>query len=244
MQLVYGSASLPVNGASTSVRYRTILSDTGRPVRYVGMVDVVAYLDGDGQADLTAKELAFNAALMAPYRDLVLRQDSGAPSGTKLINSTSMSGVRLTDGPNYTNEAKDGEYVIQRVCRFTMEASYLIPNAQNAVLSFSEQIIGIGTGGPLTTWRMLVNGPPVQQVVYPATTMRVIQTGQAVGHMARPTPPPPRWPYPIEVVTRRKIGGGSPKREGPNALIEWPVNWYYEFESAIPLVALPSVPPM
>jgi hypothetical protein len=244
MQLWYGAAYLPVNGANTSVRYRTILSDAGRPVRYVGMIDVVAYLEGNGQAELTALELAFNAALMVPYRDLVLKQDSGAASGTRLVNSTSLSGVRLTDGPNYTNQAGDGEYVIQRVCRFTMEASYLIANAQNAVLSFEESITFMGTCGPETSWRMLVNASPVQQVVFPSTTQRVIQMGRAVGHTKRPTPPGPRWPYPIEKVTRRKIGYGSPKREGPNSLIEWAVTWSYEYESAMPLVAFPNAPPM
>lgn len=240
----YGSYGLPVNGVSSTVRYRAILSDSGRPVRYVGTIDVTAHLDGDGQASLTATEEAFNAACRVPYRDLVLKQDSGAASGTKLITNRSLSGVRIIDGPNYTNEAGDGEYVIRRVCRFTAEASYLITGAENAYLSFSESITVLGTGGPLTTWRAMVNGPPVQQVIYPATTRRVIQTGMATGHLREPVIPGPIWPYPIEVVTRRRHTRGSPRREGPSAFIEPTASWSYEYESSAPLVALPGRPPI
>lgn len=244
MQLSYGGYRFPINGASTTVRVRTVFADSGRPLRYVASLDVLAYLDGVGQADLTLKENALNAALAIPYQDIALFQDVGTPTGTKLVNSASMSGVRVVDGPNYTNEAKDGEYTVMRTVRFTAEASYLIANAKTAVVSWQESITILGANDPDTVWRTFVNAPPILQQVNGGTTSRLIQTGSAVGYLAGPAVPGPIWPWPIEKSRSRRITRTSPRREGPNSFIEYGASWSYEYESNGPLVAFPNLPPM
>jgi hypothetical protein len=241
MQLWYGNLAFPVNGVKAATRVRLVMADTGRPLRYKAAIDVKAYLDGSGEADLTVKENLVYAALLVPYQNLVLKQSTGAATGTNLLNSASISGVRIVDGPNFTNEAQDGEYVVQRVCTFTGEAEYLIAVGANAVLSFTETVSIFGNGGPVVRWRPMVNADPVPQIVYPSSTTRAVQTGQAVGHLGYPSVPGPNWPI-AELNEKRRIVRGSPKRLG-SGFIEYPVAWSYEFEALGPLVSLPNLPP-
>jgi hypothetical protein len=245
VQLKYGSYAFAVNGCEVTTRTSVIRSDTGRPIRYKVVVNVKAYIDGSGQADLTLKENQLRAVLAQPYGDLKLLQDSGADSSSALVSNNSITGVVITDGPHF-GEAQGAEFINRRTAEFTGEAEYVINNSAAAVISFQEEVSIIGTGGPITNWRLAVNARPVEQVVYPFSTVRVLQVGTAVGHMIRPTAPPPFWSYPIEKVERRRITAGSARRVGPGllALIQPSVSWQYEYESDRPLVALPNIPPL
>ncbi|MDB5308146.1 MAG: hypothetical protein JWO38_2348 [Gemmataceae bacterium] len=242
MRLVYGNAFMPINGATTTSRVRPVLASSGRPIRYVAQIEVKVWLIGNGQADLTAQENTLNAALLVPYQNLVLYQDTGFPTGTNLINPASISGVRVVEGPSYENDARDGEYVTQRTCRFVCEAEYVVPGAAAAMLSFTESVSINGTGGPVFRWRPLINAPPVRQIIYPASTVKATQAGSAVGHLGYPPVPPPLWPD-VEMVDQRSVTAGSPRRLG-QGFVEWPVQWRYTFEAYGPLVGLPSLPPL
>lgn len=241
MFLSYGSYIFPSNVTVPTSEVRLITSPTGRPLRYTARMMVKGYLQGAGQAQLVAQELALNAALLVPYQDLVFRQDTNAPTGMRLLEGPSISGVRIVEGPNYTNEAADGEYVIQRAFRFTAEAEYQIISAATAVVSWTETIAIVGTTGPVRSWRKMVNTGPVRQIVYPISTCRVIQSGQAVGYSTRPFAPDPLFPL-YEHFDRRKFAPISPKRLG-DSFIEAGIAWSYEFEADVPLVGLPSLPP-
>jgi hypothetical protein len=242
MQLVYGPARFPVNGAEVSSAVRAVLASSGRPVRYVGQIRVKVWLIGNGQAELTALENALNAALLVPYQTISFLQDSGLPTGMTMFNNASLSGVRIVDGPNYGNDARDGEYVTQRTATFVAEAEFVYPGSQLAMISFTESISYTGTGGPVFRWRPCINAPPIRQVVYPFSTQKATQSGQAVGHMAYPPVPDPIWPD-AEMPDQRSVVYGSPKRLG-QGFIEYPVSWRYSFESIVPLVGLPSLPPL
>ena len=45
---------------------------------------------------------------------------------------------------------------------------------------------------------------------------------------------------------RSRVSYEDARRVGPasNALVEWPVSWQYDFEANVPLVGLPSIPPL
>ena len=245
MQLVYGNLAFPVNGCEVTSRTSIERASTGRPLRYKVALDVKAYIEGSGQADLTAKENLVRLALAQPYGNLKLLQDSGADSSSALVSNNSISGVVIVDGPHFA-EAQGAEFVNRRTATFTGEAEFLIANADAAVVQFQEEVSIIGTGGPLTTWRLAVNARPVQQVVYPFSTVKIVQVGTAVGHRIRPSAPAPFWAYPIEKVDRRRITTGSARRIGPGilGLIEPSVSWQYEYEWDRPLIALPNLPPL
>lgn len=245
MQLVVGSISFAANSAEVTRAVRTVRAPTMRPLRYVNRVSVRVYLLADGQAALSALETSVSNALALLDQaggDIVFRQDSGAASGIVLTHADSISGVRIIDGPKFP-EGNGAEYVNRRTCEFTAEAEYVIQNAANAVLSWREQIQITGTGGPATRCRPAINAKPVRQIIYPYSVVRAVQIGQAVGHTVRPTPPGPFAPA-FELEDQRTITPGSPRRLG-NGLIEPSISWVYHFESpGIPLVGIPSNPPL
>ena len=182
--------------------------------------------------------------MLLPDQDLILYQDSGAPSSAAIRSADTVSGIKITSGPSF-GEAQGAEFINRRTARFRAEAEIIIVNTDAAVISFEETLVFFGSTLPRTIWRHAVNAGPVQQVVSPSTTLRIIQTGQAVGHRIRPTPPPPFWNYPIEQADKRVITYTAAKRIGPGAagLIEPGVQWKYEYETDRALVALPNLPP-
>jgi hypothetical protein len=242
MQLFWGQYRFPINGASTTSKAEATFSASGRPLRYIIKVGVLAYLDGDGPADLSFQENALRAALAIPYQDLILKLDTGQASSTQLLNATSVSGVRVVSGPDFTNDAKDSEYVTQRTARFEVAAEYLIRGTENALVSFTESVTVTGNGGPDRNWRFPINGPPIRQVVTPYSLITASQSGTAVGHTTRPVPPPPLWPDYL-VNPRHSHTKSTPEPHG-RAWLNWPVKWSYSFESDVPLVAMANLPPM
>lgn len=243
MRLWYGSYGLPLNGASTTSDVRTEFSYSGRPLRYVCSVEALVYIDGDGQSDLTTKENAFRAALSVPYLDLILRQDSGAASSTYLLNAGSMSGVRITDGPHFQNEAKDGEFVCVRTARFTAEATYLYRGTENAVVSFRESVSITGNGGPRRSWRFPVNAPARRQVITPYSLVTATQSGEMVGHTRQPPPRLPIWPDYL-VNDRSGTKNDSPRPLG-QAVVDFGISWNFVFERGDgPLIGVPGLPPL
>ena len=207
-------------------------------------MDCEATIIGSGQSDLTNKENEARAALMVPYKDFILKQDSGADSGTRLINQTSLSGVMVVDGPNFKTEGP-GEYVNQRTLTFAVEAEYLIPGADTAIVSWEESISVRGNGGPDYVWRFPINADAISQPVSLQSLIITIQRGSAKGHTKRPKPPPPfagRIPG-VFVNSAESYNKGSPKSLG-KAYIEWPIEWSYEYRSVAPLIGEPSLPPL
>ena len=242
MQLVIGNFFCPVNGAEVTGSSRAVLASSGRVVRKVSQVRAKVWLAADGQAACVAAETALAAALLVPYQSISLLTDAGRATGLTLLNGASISGCRVVEGPNFENDARDGEYVTQRTASFVVEAEFVVPGTQTAAISFTESISISGTGGPVVRWRPLINAPPVSQIIYPASTVKATQSGQAVGHLGYPTVPDPLFPA-FELVDQRRIVTGSPKRLG-QGFIEYPINWSYSFEGLGPLVAVPNLPPL
>ncbi len=243
MQLRWGTYAFPVNGCDLTSRTRLVTSDSGRPVRYVTRVDVEGELEGDGQAALSAQEAALRAALLINYVDLAFRSDSGGVTAVSLLNSASLSGVRVVDGPIFAGS--DGaEYATLRRFSFTVEAEFVIANAANAVLSFTETLSITGDGGPDTILRIPINVPLlVRQQISPRTPVFATQTGRAVGHTKYPPVPGPLWPRPTLQGKRTQINRENPRQLGL-ACVEYPVSWSYQYESDVPLVGVPGLPPL
>jgi hypothetical protein len=207
-------------------------------------MDVSTTIIGSGQADITAKENACMVALSQPYQDFILKQDSGADSGTRLINRTSLSGVMLTEGPNFKTAGR-GEYVNQRTVEFTVEAEYIFPGAQSLILSWEESITVRGNGGPSYVWRFPFNAPAEVQQVTLQSLITTVQRGRGVGHTRYPTAAAPfaGRPAGIFVNDTETVVRGSPKSIG-RGWVEYPIEWSYEYRSPAPVVGTPSLPPL
>ncbi len=246
MQLRYGTYSFPINGCMVTSQTQVIRSESGRPIRYKYTIHVKAYLEtSSGQAACSALENALRLALLKPYQTLALLEDSGATSSLAIISNNSISGVVIVDGPHF-NEAMDAEFVNRRTAEFTGEAEFMIPTASNAVISYHETVAITGNCGPVTSWRPAVNAKPVFQIVYPASTTKVTQSGRAVGHTGYPAPAALLFPQGLLKQEQSRIVRDSPRRIGPqsSALVEWPISWNYQFEANTPLLALPGTPPL
>jgi hypothetical protein len=237
MQLKWGTYSFNSNGCEVLSRIEALFSSARIPYAQRRILEVTGYLEADGQAALTAAQIALENALKVPYQDLVLYQDGGAVSATLLRNQGSLGGVVITSGPHFT-ESKPSEYATVRKFKFTAEAECPITNPVSALISFSEKMTYSG-GGPLYVMKRAINGPPQRQMVYPATEYVVSQTGEAVGYMSYPTAPPPRWPAALKETP--VISRVSPMRIGLSGYRDYRITWDYKFESVTPLIGAPTV---
>lgn len=247
MQAFWGRYPFPVNQAATTSSIRVITGDNLRPLRRVVTISVDATLDGTGQAALTAAEDACKLALAQSYQDFILKQDSGAASGTRLINQESLSGVRVVSGPDFY-DASNGEYVNQRKVRFTAEAVYVYPGSESAIVSWTETLSVQGDGGPDHVWRFPINKfDPFPQEVSRRSLIVTTQSGSAVGHVRYPDFPPPRFgkrPRNAVFVGKAAVNNtGTPKALG-QGWIEWPINWSYQWNSIVVLAGTPYLPPL
>jgi hypothetical protein len=203
------------------------MSQAGRPLRYQMRVDVEGYIEGTGQADLTIKEAIFRQALLTPYGNLSLLQDSGATSAVALFNNTSLSGTRIVEGPSF-EESQGPEYVTQRKVRFAMMAEYLAPGATGVLVKYMQSVTVIGTGGPVRVWRFPINAKPIRQIVKPYSLVTVIQRGEAVGHTSKPPAAPYLFSRDFLVNETASIEEATPRPMG-RAWVEYPVRWNYIF---------------
>jgi hypothetical protein len=241
MQAKWGTFSFLSNGCSVTSRTRLVQAETGRVVRYITRVSVAGWLEGDSQSSLALQEDQLRAVLLDQYRDFKFLTDANAATPLSLLNSESLSGVRVVDGPVFA-DADGAEYATVRRFSFDLEAEFIVRGAENAVLSWTETVAITGTGGPVRNWRVPINAfPPIRQTVTPRSIVRATQTGRGVGHIRYPATPRPLWPQ-YERLEMRALSPQSPRSLG-RAAVEWPVQWSYTFESDVPLVGFPSLPP-
>lgn len=236
MQLFWGSYAFQVNSNSISAKVQTLKNAGGQAYAQRRTFAVTAYLYGNGDTDLTQKENALKTALAVPYQDLVLNTNEGPPSSEILVNAGSITGVIITQGPDFetTNGA---EYSSERKFSFTAEAEYPITGTQNYLLNFTESLTFWG-GGQIYAHRLAINGPAQKQLVYPYVTFKCTQQGSAVGYRQYPGAKGP-W-FPLALKEAGKFTSKSPKRMGMGYQ-EYENTWSYEFESIAPLVAIPNI---
>jgi hypothetical protein len=231
----FGTYAFANNSIELRVSHRPVLNDGGQPVEMMKRVDVMGYLDGEGAAAISQAASALVTALSIPYQDFLLYQDDNTPSDTSLYNAGSLTGVVVKDID--FPDGRAGEYVTYRKFRFAVEASYPFNNTQSALRSFHERITRSG-GGYRDVWRPSLNGTPQRQRVYRATVYTTIQEGQAVGFLATPLRPPPKWPQYL-VEANPQTSEDSPERRG-NLYTDFAISWRYEFQSDVPLLGAPT----
>jgi hypothetical protein len=242
MQLWQGNYGFPVNGALVTSRTEVVRSDSGRPLRWRMYLDVEFTLKGSGPAQLSALENAARDALSRPYVDLVLRDDTGIPTSSRLVNADSISGVMVVDGPTF-RDGQGPEFVTLRTGRFTAVAEYVFRGAETALVSFTESISVQGNGGPVRNWRLPVNARPIRQEVTPYSIIRYTQQGAAVGHLIPPARQPP-YIDPDLLVNEQDAVSRDVGQPLGKAWINPVTRWTYVFESPELIPFNPVLPVM
>jgi hypothetical protein len=232
-QVWYGPGSFPVNSAHVSDRTEIVRSSSGRPLRWRKTMDVdVSYIAQTNNPvfELSNWENAVRNALAIPYQDLVLKDESGLQTSAKLSQYQSLSGVVITDGPHFP-QTETPEWVRVRTARFSGFAEYLFRGTETSLISFAQTVSITGNGGPRRIWRIPVNDyDPIRQQTSKKSIVRMVQAGQAIGHLTQPPKAAYLWDADLLVndAENTVLDGGKPIGK---AWVELTTRWQYTFEA-------------
>lgn len=250
MLLKHGTYSFQANSVVCRTQTVRQLNTAGMPMTLVTTMSVMGdLLAASGtptpQNDLSVLQAALEAALAVPYQDLVLYQDDGVTeTPTALKNAGSLSGVRITSGPNFQGGKGEGEYAVRRQFSFEASVETVAPRRVTELMSFQESI-SFGGGLPERRMARAINRPPIDQVTWPFTEFTATQSGSAVGLLTWPFGGPKNMPpLRFAAVTLReapKIDASGPDRVGPSGWRNYSVRWTANFASASPLIAAPTL---
>lgn len=243
MILVYGSYIHAANENWFRVEYHFKKSRLGYPQSLFTRWTIWGVITADSQSALTTALAALEAAYSVDgYNILVYLNDGTTLTQHYLLNSTTINGVQVTDFSYIDRDPRHGqsgcEYVNKRTYRIVLQAESVDDNAYG-LLSWEEQVVGIGTGGPIFIQKPALTGPPQRQIIQQQSSFRAIQSGRAVGYLGYPAAiATPIWPG-DEHVERRRIAPATPDF-GVRINTGYPISWHYEFESSSQLVGNPT----
>lgn len=227
------------NSAIIGAKTRVVKNSGGEMISLVTSYEVKGYVYGTGQQDVSDSMNELESALARPYSNFLFYQDDGAVSATALYNGPSLSGVTVTDGPNWLLDARGANYVRQNEYTFTVSAEYPLSNTRNMLLSFEERIIRSG-GGPRYMLQECLYGPPQRQRIRAATIFSTVQEGSAEGYLRQPRIPPALWP--AHLMFAPDTMEASPDREG-KGFKRYAISWKYTYMSPVYLPGPPNLWP-
>lgn len=238
MYLKYGDYQHASGEVSVVISKQGIFADAAilRGVRE--RWDLQGRLQAESPAALTTALEELAAAYAVQGQDVGFYFDDGTPSSHQITSAATNGGVRVVAPPSFP-QGKGAEYSTFRTYTIALEAEVLDDSA--TLIAWHERLNFSG-GGPQFAYLQPINGLPIKQLLKQSTPYRATQAGEAVGMYAYPTPAPPLWPT-AEHVHLRELHYELPKRMGEGAsttFTEFRVTWSYQFESAAPLVGLPT----
>lgn len=238
MQLKVGSYAFSANSVQVGSHISTEYTPFGLPIRQTKTLEVSGYLDGSDQDSLTTATTNLETALTLPNPSIILYQDSGAASATKLLSVGALGGVRITSGPNF-EPILGNDYVNLRKFTFTAEATYavVLGTFPGLWVEFNETVSLTG-GGPLYVLRPNILGEAQRQLVYPLTPLRVAQAGSGKGW--RTWPPIPTALFPGALLQPGNVNRGSPEPIGFGQYQNYPITWSYEMGFTTPQEVTPT----
>lgn len=228
----YGSYEHPaaeVNLAKMDIAYRH--GPRGVRMERVDTIHLYGQFCEDTTAEVLTRIDELIQAYSFDYLDAGLYLDDGTLTRHKLVNSDSISGVRVI------RRSWDGgpdELATTRTFDIVLQAVY--PDAGESIIEWSETVETIGTCGPRFDIVETYNGP-FAQLVAQSTAQRIIQSGSAVGYQGYVSFPAPLYPA-NEHVDRRSLRRGSGKARGRAATF-FPCSWTYFFSLGSPQSPLP-----
>jgi hypothetical protein len=237
MQLKYGLFYVfGVNENHIATGTTTRFNKGGQPYSQVRWIDIKGDLLGNGQAANIQLENGLKSALSVNFQDLIFYDDSGFLIAEALINSQSITGVQIVDGPNF-KDTMGPQFATLRSYQFRAQAEFPIVGRPN-YLNFTESLAFAG-GGPLYGIRRALNGPPQRQQVWALTEYTVDQTGSAEGYLSYPPVPTAKFPFALKQAPQVRFM--DPTRKGPAGWEAWPISWSYHHEWPSVLSGLPTL---
>jgi len=247
MKLRIGTFDFDANGTEITIRAEVFRNDAQIPYKRKQTLNVAGWLAITGatvaeqQANCTLQMNNLITLLAKPYNDIIFLQDNGAESATFLKNQNSVAGVVITSGPHFP-DGINGYTAVQRF-EFTAEAEYYLPtsagiNLNTLLLSFTESMQFSG-GGPRFVYKESLRGLPQKQQTVRNAIYKVTQRGSSVGLRGYPSPPPPK--FPLNLLENPQVSKETPKRMGLSNYEGYGISWTYEYGSATPLNAVPTL---
>jgi hypothetical protein len=184
------------------------------------------YLEGellaDTQATINDKIVALANAYSVDGLDFGFYRDDGTVTSHRLPSNdpASITGVRVINRSWPQGDA--AEFAVKRTFAITLQAEYT--SADSQLWAWQESVEFIGNCGPRFEVIETYEGPIVQQLAL-RTSMKIIQSGSAIGYAGYVMPPGPLLPG-IEHQEQRRVSLGSAKRQGRLALF-YPSSWVY-----------------
>lgn len=231
MQGSYGNFDFDDNAIVVGSRLSVLKNRGGEMYARLKQYDVEGYVAASGQAALSTAMNAVETALARPFQDFIFYHDDSTESAFILRNNDSISGVTVTDGPNWLADPRGSNFVNQMKFRFTVSAEFPLSNTNNLLLDFNETVTFDG-GGPRFAVKECLVAAPQRQKIRTATVYRAIQQGMANGYRSYPNPPPPLWP--AALLESPKLEKKSPTLKGRD-YEGFGITWSYSFASPGPL---------
>ncbi len=204
---------------------------------------IVGVKQAASKSALTAALSNLESAYSQNFRDLIFYDSDGQTlTAHSIYNSNTFGGTRVVDFRYLTGVRQSWgvgtEYVNKRTFQVTVEADVHFPTG---ILSWSETVMQIGTGGPEWDLMESLTGAPQLQIFKQLTKYRAVQFGQATGDQSHPIAPAPIWPE-FEHGTKRRITLSTPEQIVTGNASSYRTSWSYQFTSANALAGVPGLP--
>jgi hypothetical protein len=122
-----------------------------------------------------------------------------------------------------------GEFATKRTWRAAWEASFSAGLASGTIITHSETVQYVGTGGARKVIVETITGSPVEQTVNTYTTVRVVQAGTSVGWQAYPSYPAYIFSAANLVLPELVKTPGTPQLID-GAYTYYPIAWVYPYQ--------------
>lgn len=229
--LYYRGQARPQNEANiVRVDKRSRLSPRGRRVQQILTFYVQGEIQGTGSTLLTACNTFLNQ-FQNDYGDLVLTMDDGSQTPHQMLNSQSVSGVRIMHRSWSRGDA--AELATKRT--YSFQAQSVIDDCEDDLVYATERFRYIGNCGPRFNYIDTYFGPFFFQTAI-ATAQTVLQYGSAIGYSTTPAPSGcifPEW----EHQEQREIEYDSGQSQGQGQRF-FETRWTYRMTSGVPLNAI------
>ena len=233
LQFRYGNYRFDAGAVQFSTQAERQYSTRGNPVSIRKTMDMSYDLVAGSTRELTQRINDLIDALVPGY-DLGLYEQNGSPTVHVWRNNQAFGGIRVVSDASPVGDGT--EYVTSRTISIRFEADFPIVGL-DPILSFSESVTIVGTGGPVEVYIPLLKGKWQKQQVAEKSLVTASQSGEIVIWGKRPTLsmcPKPIWPS-FEVVQARQFTQVSGDRRG-NSIGEYRASYSYSYQSNEPLI--------
>ena len=238
MTLKWGSFSFPLASCEVQIARKRMLTEAqtqwAEENLYTirGKFQTQETVAATAIAALKAKVDAMETAFAQDGKDLILFFGS-TRTHVQLKNADCIGGTVVAEPPNFP-EGSGVQLLTMRDFTIVVRGLKRVSNAamKTDIKSFEETLAFAPAGRKMGHLETKV-GLPVRQILRRAQTYRASQRGSAVGLFEYPVIPDPVWPNAL-VNFRPLLTKGSPRRIGDD-LIDFPIAWEYQYESAFVL---------